>query len=578
MRNYQLTRYVLRRNLGAAVLGMAVSTLNTVIDAFLMGNLLGPEALSAINLSMPLNYALVTVQCILASGASLRMSKRLGERRNRQADEIFTVSLASIFAAGLILMLLANRITGPVVRLLCTQPSLMADCLEYSRVEILCSAPIMFQIALSSFAQRAGNPKIVVKANIASLVANISMDVIYVKVLGLGIGGAALATGTGALAACGVMLVYFVKEKPLHLRLPGVEGLKILAANISTGAAGALQAVATSVLTFVLNFFIQRTEGADGVFVLSVGMNFLTFALFFAMGVTNVYTSMGSMMHGQGDDTGLRMLFRSCIRVALPITCALVAIQLLFPQFLAGLFGARTESQLEIAGYGLRILSLYSVPLALLLILISNYQVLGRFALATGVMAGMLGLLPLCLWLVEATLPARCIWYAIPLSAVIILLVTVAVSEICRRGKKDRLQFVSLLPTDTEEKQVFEGTVELRQGDRESFRTFTDQTIPFFEALRIDRRMSFRIRLCTEEMLDFIISQSQQKHDVADVRIVATANEVSVLIRDNLPPYDPLTGEDHATNRKIIHAFCPKTDYRNTFLQNVTILDWMIQE
>jgi len=41
MRDYQLTRYVLRRNLGAAVLGMAVSTLNTVIDAFLMGNLLG---------------------------------------------------------------------------------------------------------------------------------------------------------------------------------------------------------------------------------------------------------------------------------------------------------------------------------------------------------------------------------------------------------------------------------------------------------------------------------------------------------------------------------------------------------
>ena len=105
MRNNLLTRYLLRRNLGAAVLGMAVSTLNTVIDAFLMGNLLGPDALSAINLSMPLSYALVTVQCILAAGASLRVSKKLGERQNREADAIFTVSVASVFAAGLILML-----------------------------------------------------------------------------------------------------------------------------------------------------------------------------------------------------------------------------------------------------------------------------------------------------------------------------------------------------------------------------------------------------------------------------------------------------------------------------------------
>ena len=94
MRNNLLTRYLLRRNLGAAVLGMAVSTLNTVIDAFLMGNLLGPDALSAINLSMPLSYVLVTVQCILAAGASLRVSKKLGERLNREADAVFTVSVA----------------------------------------------------------------------------------------------------------------------------------------------------------------------------------------------------------------------------------------------------------------------------------------------------------------------------------------------------------------------------------------------------------------------------------------------------------------------------------------------------
>ena len=113
MRSDRLTRYVLRKNLGAAVLGMAVSSLNTVIDAFLMGNLMGPEALSAINLSMPLTYALVTVQCILASGASLRVSKKLGERQNRQADEIFSVSMISIFAAGLVLTLLAGRIAGP---------------------------------------------------------------------------------------------------------------------------------------------------------------------------------------------------------------------------------------------------------------------------------------------------------------------------------------------------------------------------------------------------------------------------------------------------------------------------------
>ena len=574
MRNNLLTRYLLRRNLGAAVLGMAVSTLNTVIDAFLMGNLLGPDALSAINLSMPLSYALVTVQCILAAGASLRVSKKLGERQNREADAIFTVSVASVFAAGLILMLLAGRITNPVVGLLCTQAKLTDLCRDYCRVMILSAIPIMLQIALSSFVQRAGNPKLVLKANIASLAVNLGMDVVYVKVLGLGIGGAALATGTSAAASGIVMAAFLFREKPLRFRMPGKDCLRILVTNMGTGAAGALQTVSTSILTFVLNFFIQRTEGADGVFVLSVGMNFLTFALFFAMGVQNVYSSMGSMIHGQGDDTGLRMLFRSVIRIAMPVTIALVLIQLIIPGPLARAFGARTEEQLRIAGYGLRIMALYSLPLAWMLIMISDYQVLGFFSLASFVAVSMLATMPLSLWLIEAALPAHYIWWAMPLSALITVMLTVAASEVYRRKKRGSLRFITLMPKEDHEAQVFEGTVDFRKGDRENLRAFMDGTVPFFESLNMDRKQSFRIRLCVEEMLEYIISRAERKDDVADVRIAAAETGISALIRDNLPPYNPLSGEEFETNRKILQAFCPDMEYKNTFLQNVIIMNW----
>ena len=577
MRNNQLIRSVLRRNLGAAVLGMAVSSMNTIIDAFLMGNLLGPDALSAVNLSMPLNYALVAIQCILASGASLLVSKKLGERKNREADEIFTVSLVSILAVGAILMLLASRIAGPIAGVLCRSGDLADSVREYCRVEILCSTVIMMQIALSSFAQRAGNPKIVLKANSASLVINILMDVVYVRLLNLGIGGAALATGTGALAACAATIPFFMKEKPLHLRLPGIRGLKILTENMGTGVAGALQSVSVSILSFVLNYFIERREGPDGVFVLSVGMNFLSFALFFVMGVQNIYTSMGSMMHGQGDDTGLKMLLRSAMRISVPTTLVIVLIQILIPGPLASAFGARTEAQLAMASYGLRIMSLYSLPLCLLLMMVSDYQVLGYFTLASGASAGMIGMLPLCMWLAEIAMPVPWIWAAMPLSAVLTLLLMLATSEFYRRRASEKLQVFTLMPEDPDPKEIFEGTVALQQGNTESFRNFTEQTVPFFESLKIDRMRSARIRLCMEEMLDYIVRQSRKKNEVADVRIAAAEDEVHILIRDNLPPYNLLAAEDHDTNRRILEAFCPKMDYRYTFMQNVNILEWKLE-
>ena len=262
----------------------------------------------------------------------------------------------------------------------------------------------------------------------------------------------------------------------------------------------------------------------------------------------------------------------------MPVTIALVLVQMMIPEALARAFGARTEEQLRIAGYGLRLISLYSLPLAWLLIMIADYQVLGYFSLASFTAVGMLATLPLSLWLIEAVLPAHYIWCAMPLSAVITVLLTLAASEAVRRKRRGSLQFLTLLPKDSGGKKVFEGTVESGKGDRESLRQYMDRTIPFFEELEIDRKHSFRMRLCVEEMLDFIISRSGQRNDVADIRIAATGDEVNALIRDNLPPYNPLSGEEFRTNRTILQAFCPDMDYKNTFLQNVIIMDWKLKE
>ena len=116
--------------------------------------------------------------------------------------------------------------------------------------------------------------------------------------------------------------------------------------------------------------------------------------------------------------------------------------------------------------------------------------------------------------------------------------------------------------------------MDFRKGDRENLRAFMDGTVPFFESLNMDRKQSFRIRLCVEEMLEYIISRAERKDDVADVRIAAAETGISALIRDNLPPYNPLSGEEFETNRKILQAFCPDMEYKNTFLQNVIIMNW----
>ncbi|GEM_PF-4526517 len=70
MRNSKLIKRAFRKNLATSVISIAVTGINSMLDGLLMGNLIGPKALSAINLAMPVNYVLLTVESIFAAGAA----------------------------------------------------------------------------------------------------------------------------------------------------------------------------------------------------------------------------------------------------------------------------------------------------------------------------------------------------------------------------------------------------------------------------------------------------------------------------------------------------------------------------
>ena len=574
MRKKHLINYSLKRYIMASVLSMVISTFNNIADGFLMGKLLGPEALSAINLTLPVNYAIASVQCLMAAGAAILISKKRGEREHEEADKIFTVSVISVAAAGVLFFAASLFFTDPIARLCCTESSLLELARDYIRIEMMFAVTIMYQIALSGYAQKTGNPQIVLKANALSMITNIVMDIVYVKALGLGTNGAALATVTGAVVSCVVLMTYFLKkDRPLHFRRAGRESLKIFAGNVNSGMTGAVQTFSMSLLTFILNYFIQKALGANGVFVLSVGLIFLTFTMFFVMGVQGVLTSMGSMLAGQGDDTGLKILMRQCLIYSMPVTCALTMVQIAFPETISRLFGAKSPEAIEMSVYGLRVIALYAIPIALLLLLAALYQVEGYYRLATFLSVSMLALLPVCLWIASVALPREQIWVALPASGVLTFLLLLIVSLIYRAKSKEPLEIVTLFKKRDDKTKVFEGTITVSDGQ---FKEFMEQTIPFFEQLTADSELGLKIRLCVEEMIAFVVSQEPAPPKYMDVRISASENRICAMIKDNCPEYNPTIGIQDNMSMKLVRAFCPEVEYMYSFGQNMTFLSWNI--
>ena len=82
-----------------SMISMAMLSLYTVADGIFVGRYVGPNALAAVNLVMPLIMMSFALVDLVAVGSSVQISIRLGEKNERAANRIFS------FCTGLIVAL-----------------------------------------------------------------------------------------------------------------------------------------------------------------------------------------------------------------------------------------------------------------------------------------------------------------------------------------------------------------------------------------------------------------------------------------------------------------------------------------
>ena len=79
-RNSYLISRSLRRFLMASIATMAIMNINSIVDSVLMGQLISPEAVSAIQNVVPVMGFLAGITALFSAGASIITSKALGRR------------------------------------------------------------------------------------------------------------------------------------------------------------------------------------------------------------------------------------------------------------------------------------------------------------------------------------------------------------------------------------------------------------------------------------------------------------------------------------------------------------------
>lgn len=295
-----------------SIIMMIFMSLYTIIDGVFISRFLGDNALSAANIVYPVINILMAVGIMLATGGSAVVAKKIGEGKNKEAREDFSMLIATGVAASILLVIITLLFLEPICRLLGANDALIDNCIAYLRTVMFFAPACMLQSLFQSFFVAAGKPHIGLSLTIIAGIANAVLDYVFLVPFELGIQGAALATGIGQLIpALFGLLYFFIVKKELYLTRFHFHAATLLQAS-SNGASEMVTNLSNAIITYLFNLIMIRMVGESGVAAITIILyaQFLFNALYlgFSMGVAPIF----SYHHGSGNTKELKNVYRIC--------------------------------------------------------------------------------------------------------------------------------------------------------------------------------------------------------------------------------------------------------------------------
>ena len=287
----------------------------SLVDSLFVANLVSIEALSAVNIVGPALAIALAVGTMIATGGCALVSKQMGEGKLQRARENFSFFVLFAFGISLAFCLVGIALRDPLLHAMGADASLYPLCEAYAIPVFLIVPFAMIGMILQIFFVAAGKPGFGFVLSLAGGVLNITLDYIFIAVAGLGISGAALATGIGYSVQSVVGALYFAlhRKGSLYFVRPRWNGPALLK-SCSNGMSEMVSMLAVSITMIVMNVILIGIAGSDGVAAAAVVLSAMTLLSAVYMGYLEGIAPVISYNYGAGNHEKLRKIYTTALK------------------------------------------------------------------------------------------------------------------------------------------------------------------------------------------------------------------------------------------------------------------------
>lgn len=169
----------------------------TMVDGLFVSNLIGTDALSAVNLTAPIISLVTAISTMLATGGSAVIMRKVGEQKATEANEDFTFLIVVNVIVGLVMSVLGYLVMDGIFGSMNLSPVVFDHCHDYLSRYLIFTIPILLMNNFTLYMIAAGKSDLSMVCSITGGVLNMVLDYVLIAVLDMGIAGAAIATGMG---------------------------------------------------------------------------------------------------------------------------------------------------------------------------------------------------------------------------------------------------------------------------------------------------------------------------------------------------------------------------------------------
>jgi len=406
-------------------------------DTFFIANGIGKDGLVSLNLVIPAYTVVYAMSLLLGTGVGTVYSIYRGENKPKRGNEVFTQMMILGVFIGLLFTIIGLLFPDEIAMLLGAEGHLVEMSRDYTYTVFNFSIAFMVNSILVSMVRNDGHPRLAMIAMMTGSLSNILLDYIFIYPLGMGMFGAALATGIAPILSILVMMPFFLRKKHhfrfVKTRLRPLEIRKVVSIGIPTF----ITELSSGLVILLFNLVILHYIGEIGVAAYGIIANLALILIAIFSGVGQGIQPIISFNHGQKNQENVRRTLNLGILFSAALALFLYGIFIGNADGIIRAFNSENNLELHrLAKEGMRIYFTSFLFAGLNITIISYFSAKAkpRPSFIVSLLRGILLIPPVLLFLAGA-MGITGVWITIPLVELQTLLISLTLLYMERRNK-----------------------------------------------------------------------------------------------------------------------------------------------